>query len=551
MMAASRALTTRLMHESPLRHPRFRMFYLGSIGSALGYTMQATIAAWLMATLTPSAFMVALVQTASTAPTLAFGLFSGALADIVDRRRIIFVTQLMLLIATATLGLASLLGVISPTPLLLLTFIVGAGFTFYLPAQQASINDLVSREELARAVTLGAVAFNVARAIGPGLAGAIAAWLDVGSALIVSALSFTVMLAGVRRLKARHSLPGIPETLLSGALSGIRYARHSMAMRALIIRSLSFGVCASAFWALLPVIARDQLRLGAGGFGLLSAGFGIGAVVGALSIPRQLQRRSLNAVVTSGGVLWAVAMLLVAVTGITIFAVIACFMAGIAWVSVFASLSAATQSTAPGWVRARALSMNLVSSQASIAVGSVCWGAFASLSSTQTALACSAALLALLQVLHRNVRVELGTEADVTTGVRIPDLVIVSEPLPDDGPVLIQIEYQINAPDRKAFLRAIHAIGPTRRRNGATSWRVFRDLAQDGRYVERYIIASWAEYMRQRSRMTMADRELQDQATRFQRAGVPIRISRFIGVDPQQVSEQTAYDETMSEETQT
>src|SRR5207237_2282304 len=163
----------------------------------------------------------------------------------------------------------------------------------------------------------------------------------------------------------------------------------------------------------------------------------------------------------------------------------------------------------------------------------------------------SAALLALLQVLHRNVRVELGTEADVTTGVRIPDLVIVSEPLPDDGPVLIQIEYQINAPDRKAFLRAIHAIGPTRRRNGATSWRVFRDLAQDGRYVERYIIASWAEYMRQRSRMTMADRELQDQATRFQRAGVPIRISRFIGVDPQQVSEQPAYDETMSKETQT
>ena len=131
-------------------------------------------------------------------------MFSGALADIVDRRRIIFVTQLMLLIATATLGLASLFGVITPTPLLLLTFVVGAGFTFYLPAQQASINDLVSRQELARAVALGAVAFNVARAIGPGLAGAIAAWLDTGYALIASALSFTVMVTAVRRLKRRR-----------------------------------------------------------------------------------------------------------------------------------------------------------------------------------------------------------------------------------------------------------------------------------------------------------------------------------------------------------
>src|SRR5438477_2588264 len=549
MIAASRALMLRLVQRSPLRHPRFRMFYLGSIGSALGYTMQATIAAWLMATLTPSAFMVALVQTSSTAPTLAFGLFAGALADIVDRRRIIFVTQLMLIIATAILGLTSLFGVITPTPLLLLTFVVGAGFTFYLPAQQASINELVSREELARAVTLGAVAFNVARAIGPGLAGAIAAGLDVGYALIASALSFTVMLMAVQRLKPRRTLPGIPETLLSGALSGIRYARHSSAMRALVIRSLSFGICASAFWALLPVIARDQLGLGAGGFGLLSAGFGVGAVVGALSIPRQLKRRSLNAIVTRGAVLWAVALLLIAVTGITLFATIGAFTAGIAWVSVFASLSAATQSSSPAWVRARALSMNLVSSQASIAVGSVCWGAFASLTSTQLALAASAGLLVVFQILHRKVRVELGTEADVTTGVQLPDLAITSEPQPDDGPVLIQIEYQIAPSNRKAFIRAIHAIAPTRRRNGATSWRVFRDLEQEGRYVERYIIASWAEYMRQRSRMTLADRALQDKATKFQRPDVPIRVSRFIGVDPHQMSGQATYDKTMTEET--
>jgi MFS family permease/quinol monooxygenase YgiN len=544
-LLARHPLVAGLLSGSPLRHPRFRLFYFGSIGSALGYTMQATIAAWLMATLTPSALMVALVQTSSTAPTLVFGLFAGTLADIVDRRRIILVTQLMLVIATATLGLASLLGIITPGPLLLLTFVVGTGFTFYLPAQQASINELVSRNELARSVALGAVAFNVARAIGPALAGAIAAALSTGSALITSALSFVIMVTAVRRLKRRRTLPGIPETLLSGALSGIRYTRHSSAMRALIVRNLSFGICASAFWALLPVIARDQLGLGAGGFGLLSAGFGIGAVVGALSIPRQLQRRSLNGIVTSGAYLWAVAMLLVAVTGLTIFAIVGAFAAGIAWVSVFASLSAATQSTAPAWVRARALSMNLVSSQASIAVGSACWGAFASLTSTQMALAVSAGVLVVLQILQRNVRVALGDEADVTPGVQLPDLVIAREPLPDDGPVLIQIEYQVDPSNRKAFMRAIHAIAPTRRRNGATSWRVFRDLEQDGRYVERYIIDSWAEYMRQRSRMTMADRALQDKVAQFQTANVPLRVSRFIGIDPQDASIAAVRDTTI------
>src|SRR5437762_14162230 len=211
------AVVSRLFESSPLRKRAFRRFYFGSVGAALGYTMQATIAAWLMATLTPSALMVALVQTASTAPTLLFGLFAGTLADIVDRRRLILVTQIGLLVATLLLGIAALAGVIGPASLLLLTFIVGTGFTFYLPAQQASINEMVPRAELARAVALGAVAFNVARAVGPALAGAVAAWLGSGSALIGSALFFVIMIVAMRKHKRRDiALPGVPERLLSG-----------------------------------------------------------------------------------------------------------------------------------------------------------------------------------------------------------------------------------------------------------------------------------------------------------------------------------------------
>jgi MFS family permease len=263
------ALLSGWLASSPLRHPPFRLFYFGSIGVALGYTMQATIAAWLMATLTPSALMVALVQTASTAPTLLFGLVAGTLADIVDRRRIILITQIVLLTAAIVLGGMTVAGITGPAALLALTFLTGAGFTFYLPAQQASVNELVSRTELASAVALSAVAFNVARAIGPAFAGAIAAWSGSGTAFLAGALFFSVMIFALRRWKGRERVPpGVPERLLSGIQSGLRYARHSAAMRSLIIRNLNFSVCASAFWALLPVIARDQLGLGAGGFGV-------------------------------------------------------------------------------------------------------------------------------------------------------------------------------------------------------------------------------------------------------------------------------------------
>ncbi|HEY2968692.1 MAG TPA: MFS transporter [Casimicrobiaceae bacterium] len=531
MTAALATRVSNLFQSSPLRHAPFRLFYFGSVGTALGYTMQATVAAWLMATLTPSPLMVALVQTASTAPALLFGLLAGTLADIVHRRKIIGATQVVLLTATAMLGGATLAAIIGPGALLALTFLVGIGFTFYMPAQQASINELVSRAELPRAVALSAVAFNVARALGPALAGAIAAWLGSGSAFLASALFFIFMIFAVRGWKHRESaLPGLPETLLSGVQSGLRFARHSAAMRSLIIRNLSFCVCASALWALLPVIARDQLGLGAGGYGLLSAGFGIGAVVGALAIPGQLERRSLNAIVTSGVILWTFAALLIAATGYTAIALVGTCGAGVAWVSVLASLSAGTQSTAPAWVRARSVSMNLVATQASLALGSALWGALASAAGTRIALAVSAGLMAVLYALNRRVRVEMGTEADVTPRPQLPDLAIAVEPLPDDGPVLIQLEYRIDPEHREAFLRDIQAVEPTRRRNGAASWRVYRDLGEEGRFVERFVIASWAEYVRLRTRMTMADRRHEERVEQFQRPGVPIRVSRLIGV---------------------
>ncbi len=535
----TRAVRTRLasqlgelMAGSPLRHGPYRRYYIGSVAAALGYTMQGTVAAWLMATITPSALMVALVQTASTLPSVVFGLVAGSLADIVDRRRVIVFTQYALAAGTAALGVAVLLDVVGPAVLLAVTFVIGAAFAFYIPPAGAIVNDLVTRAELARAVTLGAVAFNLARAIGPALAGALVAYAGSGSALLVAALGFCAMALAMHRQPATpRPIPGVPEKLLSGILSGLRYARHSAPLRAYIIRNLSFSICASSIWALLPLVARDQLALGAGGYGTLVASFGVGAIVGALSIPRQLRQVSLNRLVDSGVLLCAAATLLLALTDAQPLALIGTFGAGAAWVSVLASLSTGTQSAAPAWVRARAVATNLVTNQASLAFGSILWGAVASATGTRTALLASVGAMVALQVFNRRVRVAMVDEADVVPGDTLPALELHDEPSPDDGPVLIQIDYRIDAALRADFLRAVHAVEPVRRRNGAVSWRVFRDLEQDGRYVERFIVASWAEYVRLRSRMTAADRRLLDKVDHHQRAGTPIGVSRFIGLD--------------------
>jgi MFS family permease/quinol monooxygenase YgiN len=533
MMQSVAARLREWLQSSPLRDPTYRLFYFGSIATALGYTMQVMLASWLMATLTPSAFMVALVQTASAMPTLLFGLIAGAMSDIVDRRKVILVTQVMMLTTVAILGIAALGGAIGPVSLLLLTFLVGCGFTFYHPAQQASVNEFVSREELPSAIALSAVAFNVARAAGPALAGAIAAWMSSGSALLAGALLFTLMIFAVRKWRqVDHRLPGVPERLFTGVRSGLRYAWHSSAMRALLIRCLSFSISASAFWALLPVVARDSLGLGAAGFGLLSAAFGVGAVIGAWSVPGQLRRRPLGTLITLGAALWAVAVSVMAVAQLTAVAMIAACSAGMAWVWVLASISAGIQSSAPAWVRARAVSTNLVATQASLAIGSALWGALASSAGIRVALVGSSVAMLTLLALTRRLHVQLGKECDVMPPAHLPELVIAEEPQPDDGPVLIQIDYKIDPKHRKDFVRAVEAIGPTRRRNGAISWRVYRDVQDRDRFVERYVIASWAEYLRQRARMTMADAMLQDEIKQYQRADVPIRVSRLIGVGP-------------------
>ena len=526
---------------SPLRHPTFRLFYVGCVCTALGYTMQGTLAAWLMATLSSSPVMVALVQTATAGPVLVFGLVAGALADNVDRRRLIVITQAVMLGAVVVLSVAEMLDRLTPVRLLVLTIVVGAGFAFYVPAQLASIQGMVSRGELPAASALNAVAFNAARAVGPALAGALAAGLGAGIALLASATFFAVMIGIIHRRKLRQHKPSGPtEGLFTGVRAGLRFAWHSSALRAVTARNLSFSLCASAFWALLPLIAKEQLNIGAGGFGLLFAAFGSGAIVGAWLVPRLIRRTSLNVTMTWGAVGWSVAVSLIAIVDVATGVVACAAGAGAAWVTVLSGLAAATQSSAPTWMRARAVSIYLVGTQAGLAIGSAIWGAVASAAGIRGALMASTAVLLLSLALVRRLRVELGTEADTTPHTSATALNVAVTPNLDDGPVLIQFEYQVEPAHQTAFLAAMDAVGSARRRSGASNWGVFRDLSDAERIVERYVIESWADYLRQRERMTKADKHRHEEAVKFQVEGVPIRLTRLISVELGQTGEHTS-----------
>jgi len=520
---------------SALGYPTFRRVLSGALGMAIGYTTMTTLAAWLMAILTPSAMMVALVQTATTLPALAFGLLAGAMADTLDRKGVILATQILLLVASISLGSLTLLGMMGPGLLLASVFVVGSGFVFYIPALQAVVHDLVPHRQLPSAMALTATVFSAARIIGPALAAAAAAYLGSGWALLGSAIFFLVMIGALRGWKsAAPGIPGLPERLFSGVLSGLRYTRHTPEMRALLAHYFSFSFCASSLVALLPVLARDQFGFGAIGFGMLSACFGAGAVVGSQTTPRLLRRGRVHAAIAAGAIFSASGSLITAATASTAGAIAGTILAGCGWGCVLTCLSAGTQSTAPAWVRARAVSVCLVASQAALASGSAGWGAVASYAEPRVALIASAVVMLLLLLLNRRGRLFLKDEADVRAAVHLPELSFALEPRPEDGPVLIQLEYAIDAENEQDFLKLIRSMEPIRRRNGARDWHIFRDLEIAGRFIERFVVHSWAEYMRLRARTTATERALGDEVARTQRTGVPVKISRLIAIAPDQ-----------------
>jgi MFS family permease len=385
----------------PLREPLFRSLWVAAVISYTGTWMQNVGAGWLMTQLTMSPFMVGLVQAATTLPVFLVILPAGALADMVDRRRLLLITQAWMVGAAALLGVFTLLGYVTPWILLAFTFVLGIGSVMNDPAWQALTPDIVCPENHAPAVALNSVGFNVARAVGPALGGLVIAVTNSGVAFLMNAVSFFGVIFFLYRWKRPSFERAGTERIVESMRAGFRFVRSAPVVHCVLIRTGAFSLAASSLLALLPIIARP---FGASGYGLLLGSFGLGALLGAALLPRLRVRLSVDGVVAAAVVLFALMTFAAGRVQVFHWLALVLFASGTAWIGILACLNVAAQTMSPPWMRARALSMYLLVLQGGMALGSAAWGALATKVGVPTTMLGSAAALILGLVAVRRYR---------------------------------------------------------------------------------------------------------------------------------------------------
>jgi len=491
--------------------------------------MQNVGAAWAMTTMAPSPLLVALVQTATNLPVFLLGVPAGAFGDIVDRRKLLLFSQGWMLAAAAALGALTVAGASGPWTLLWLTFALGLGATMNGPAWQAIMPELVPKAELPAAIALNSMGFNLARAVGPALGGIVVAWIGAGAAFILNAISFVAVLIVLYVWKRgpEHAATST-EGVVAAMWAGMRYVRFAPTMHAVLLRSGTFVLAASALWSILPLVAKDQLHRESGGFGLLLGCLGAGSILGALVIGRLRQLFRPEAIVTASvAVFGAVNVALAYIENFTAVALVL-LAGGLAWMSVNANLNTAAQTSVPAWVRARAMALYLLVFQGAMAVGSVIWGQVASSFGLRATLVAAGVTLCLASAATARLRLTSSRELDVTPSLHLPEPALLVERHPDHGPVLVTVEYLIDPKRGADFARAMDAVRRIRRRDGAVRWGLFEDAAAPGRYIETFVVESWAEHLRQHDRMTVADREAESKAYAFHKATDSPKVTHWI-----------------------
>jgi MFS family permease len=494
------------------RFPVFRALWIAQFASNIGTWMQTVGAQWLLVDQSP--LVVALVQTASSLPIVVLALPAGAWADLIDRRRLLLGAQVAMFVAAMALTLTTFLDATSPALILALTFALGCGNAVASPAWQAIQPDLVDRGVLPQAAALNGLNMNVARAVGPAVGGLVVAAAGAGWVFALNAVSFVGIAAVVARWRPPERVDTGPRERLGEALlAGGRYVRHALIVRRLLYRAVLFIPAASAVWALLPVVAATNLHLGSAGYGLMLATVGIGAVAGALVIPRLRARFGSARLVTAAMVVTAAAIAVVATVGNVVLVAIALLPVGGSWIAVLSSLNSGLQLALPNWVRGRGLAYYLVVFQGAQAIGAVVWGTIADRSSVTTALLAAAAVLTLGALVGLRTPMPDTTRLDRTPSAHWPAPQLMFTPDIADGPVLITVTYRVAEDDAVAFADAMRHVGRSRRRTGALRWELFRDGSDPTRFVESYLVGTWAEHVRQHeNRLTGADRRFEEQA---------------------------------------
>jgi MFS family permease len=498
--------------------------------------MQDTAGTWLMTVLTSSPLLIALMQTAASLPVVALGLLAGATADIFDRRRLLLFWQAWMLAAVALLSLLTFFDIISPWVLLILTSLLNIGTAMNSPAWQAIMPELVPREQLPEAVSLNSAGFNLARALGPALGGlGVAAFVhaDTGAAwtFLLNSLSFVGVILVLYQWKRnplfKSALPA--ERIFGSMRAGLRYIQYTPALKATLSRAFLFTIFVSAVWSLLAVVAARVLHQGALGYGILNGSMGLGAVIGATSLPRVRRKFSADMIIAISTGIFIGTLLVLAFVHYAVIIIPVLLFAGFAWTSTMSTLNLAVQVSAPNWVQARALGVYQMVFSSGMALGSVIWGLVAEHVSTPVSLASAAIGLLITIPLSSRLHVLRGQQPDLSpfrSKLLPPQLAL--EPEMTDGPVRILIDYLVDPADYNAFVQAIHKLKDIRLRDGAIRWGIFQDADNPRHLNETFVMESWIDYLRQRERFTAADRTIRDRVVSFHRGKEPPHITHTL-----------------------
>jgi MFS family permease len=499
---------------APLRVRAFRALWIAQLFSMIGTWMQTVGAQWLLVDEPDAATLVGLVQTAAMLPTLVLALPAGALADILDRRRLLVAVQLFQVVVGAGLTLLAVTGRLPPVLLLTATLLLGVGTTLTIPGYQALVQELVGRDQARSASALNGVAMNLARAVGPAVAGVLIGQIGVAAVFGLNALTYAALAAVLVRLRlpaAQEQL--LPERFGGALLAGARYVRHSPAVRRLLLRTLLFVVPGAALWALLPLVASRLLGLDAVGYGVLLGALGIGAVAGAAVLPRVVARLSPTRLVLVAGLVFGVATVVCAVAPNPVVAVVALVPAGTAWLSMLATMNGNLQVFLPGWVRARGLSIYQMVFAGGQALASLAWGVLAQWLGLVPVLLAAGALLILGAVTVVAWPLRDVSGLDRSPAVYWPEPNLELDPELEDGPVVVNVTYTVRPENVPGFLDAMVPVRRMKMRTGATSYGVYRDGAAADRFVEVAEYPNWAEHLRQHGgRLTGSDRALEEAA---------------------------------------
>jgi MFS family permease/quinol monooxygenase YgiN len=514
---------------APFSTPVFRMLWLAWLAANVTMWMNDVAAAWLMTTLTTSPVMVALVQTASTLPVFLLGLPSGALADILDRRRYFAATQLWVAVNAVVLAVLSLADALSAPLLLALTFTNGIGLALRWPVFAAIVPEIVPRHHMTQALALNGVAMNLSRIVGPVVAGAILAATSSAWVFVLNAvLAFTAFIL-ILRWKSQHKESALPGERFVGAMRvGWQHAMQSPRIKAVLLRVFLFFLQSTALMALLPLIARGLHGGGPAAFTVMLACLGGGAVTAALLFPRWRARFDRDQFVRHGTLVHAGASLVVIFSPQFWLALPAMVLAGMAWISTANTLTISAQLALPNWVRARGMSIYQMALMGGSAAGSFVWGQVAEVTSVRAAVIAAAIFGPLVLLATRRISVEGGDDEDMTPAkpVNVPEVAV--EVAPDDGPVMVTVEYRIDPARAEDFARVMQITRRARLRQGCLSWALLRDTSVPGRYIEYFVDENWVEHQRRHERFTAADVGLREQRLAFHLGTAPPKVTRFV-----------------------